>query len=58
VVATPVTDAMTSLSGFTRTDSDIREEVAADVALSAPAADATDVAVQDGIVTLTGFPID
>lgn len=42
------------LSVFSRADKDIREDVVADIALNAPAADAIDVAVQDGIVTLTG----
>jgi CBS domain-containing protein len=42
------------LSVFKRTDEDIREEVTADVALSAAPDDAIVVAVQDGIVTLTG----
>ena len=42
------------LSVFERTDNDIRAEVKADVALSTSPADAIDVVVQDGIVTLTG----
>jgi CBS domain-containing protein len=42
------------LSVFKRTDKDIRDEVTADVALSTSPADAIDVVVQDGIVTLTG----
>jgi len=44
------------LSVFNRADKDIAEEVTADVALTASPADAIDVAVQDGIVTLTGTP--
>jgi CBS domain-containing protein len=60
----PVVDADNHLAGiisrahvlsvFSRTDNDIRQEVTADLALSASPADAIDVAVQDGIVTLTG----
>lgn len=42
------------LSVFRRTDHDIREEVMADVALSQTRPDTIGVAVQDGIVTLTG----
>jgi CBS domain-containing protein len=42
------------LSVYRRPDKDIRQEVRADVALSAPALDAIEVAVRDGIVTLTG----
>ena len=42
------------LSVFKRADNDIRDEVAADVALSTSPGDAIDVFVQDGIVTLTG----
>jgi CBS domain-containing protein len=42
------------LSVFKRTDSDIRNEVTADVALSTSPADSIDVFVQDGVVTLTG----
>ena len=44
------------LSVFTRADKDIRDEVMADVALSTSPADTIDVAVRDGIVTLTGTP--
>jgi len=44
------------LSVFKRTDEDIREEVTADVALTASPDDAIYAAVQDGIVTLTGTP--
>jgi CBS domain-containing protein len=60
----PVIDAENRLAGiisradvlsvFSRPDEDIRAEVMADVALSASAADAIDVAVRDGIVTLNG----
>lgn len=42
------------LSVFSRADKDIREEVIADVALSTSAEDAVEVAVEDGIVTLSG----
>jgi len=42
------------LSVFKRTDKDIRDKVKADIALSTSTADAIDVAVQHGIVTLTG----
>ena len=42
------------LSVFTRADKDIGDEVMADVALSTSPADTIDVAVRDGIVTLTG----
>jgi CBS domain-containing protein len=42
------------LSVFSRPDADIREEVQADVALSASAEDQISVAVRDGIVTLDG----
>jgi CBS-domain-containing membrane protein len=60
----PVTDAEGHLAGivsradllsvFSRPDAGIREEVAADVALSACAGDQISVAVRDGIVTLDG----
>jgi CBS domain-containing protein len=60
----PVVDAENRLAGiisradvlsvFSRPDNDIRAEVMADVALSASPADAIDVAVRDGIVTLDG----
>ena len=42
------------LSVFTRADQDIREEVMADVKLSASPADEIDASVRDGVVTLTG----
>jgi len=42
------------LSVYSRADTDIHEEVTADVALSASPADAISVAVLDGIVTLDG----
>ena len=42
------------LSVFSRPDAGIREEVQADVALSASPADSISVAVSDGIVTLDG----
>jgi CBS domain-containing protein len=42
------------LSVFNRSDEDIRAEVRADVALSTSPTDAIDVAVQGGIVTLSG----
>jgi len=60
----PVVDADNQLAGiisradvlsvFSRADKDIRQEIIADVALSTSAVDAIDLAVQDGIVTLTG----
>jgi CBS domain-containing protein len=60
----PVIDAENHLAGiisradvlsvYSRPDTDIREEVMADVALSASPADAIEVAVRDGIVTLDG----
>jgi CBS domain-containing protein len=43
------------LSVFSRADTDIRQEVRAEVALSAPAADSISVTVRDGIVTLDGI---
>lgn len=42
------------LSVFSRTDEDIREEVMADVQLSASPADEIRVSVRDGVVTLSG----
>jgi len=42
------------LSVFGRADEDIRREVAADVAMAASSADAVDVWVRDGVITLTG----
>ena len=42
------------LSVFTRTDEDIRQEVMADVKLSASSADEIGVSVRDGVVTLYG----
>jgi CBS domain-containing protein len=42
------------LSVFTRTDEHIREEVMADVKLSASPADEIGVSVKDGVVTLSG----
>ena len=42
------------LSVFSRPDADIRQEVQADVALSASPGDGISVAVRDGIVTLDG----
>jgi CBS domain-containing protein len=42
------------LSVYSRPDTDIHEEVAADVALSASSADEISVSVRDGIVTLDG----
>jgi CBS domain-containing protein len=60
----PVTDAEGRLAGivsradvlsvFSRPDAGIREEVQADVALSASSADSISVAVRDGVVTLDG----
>jgi CBS domain-containing protein len=60
----PVVDAGNHLAGiisradllsvFDRPGQDIRQEVMADVALTASPADAIDAAVHDGIVTLTG----
>jgi CBS domain-containing protein len=61
----PVVDADNQLAGivsradvlsvFSRADKDIREDITADVALSAASsANAIEVAVDDGVVTLTG----
>jgi CBS domain-containing protein len=60
----PVVDADNHLTGiisradvllvFSRADKDTRQEIIADVALSTASADAIEVAVQDGIVTLAG----
>jgi CBS domain-containing protein len=60
----PVIDAENHLAGiisradvlsvFSRPDEDLRQEVEADVALSASPADRISVAVRDGIVTLDG----
>jgi CBS domain-containing protein len=45
------------LSVFSRADTDIREEVQSDVALSASPADRISVAVRDGVVTLDGIAV-